>query len=108
MTGWIIAAVYIAGWVITARKASLHMLNEDHVDDAEDRAMSRALGVLLGLVWPLILIGALVTGRLPKTDRQLRAEHTAQQKRITELERELGIGTGLGRPADEFAEGGKA
>ncbi|MEV4246987.1 hypothetical protein AB0J63_26685 [Streptosporangium canum] len=92
MTGWIIAATYVTGLVITARKVASYGLNEDDCRDAEDRLLARTMGFLAGLLWPLVLLMILITGRLPKTDKQLRQEHAEQAARIEELERELGIG----------------
>ncbi|WP_084965273.1 hypothetical protein [Thermoactinospora rubra] len=96
MTTWIILALYATGWVITARKAAHLLLNDTPHDqpDLGDQIAARMLGFLVGGMWPVILLGALVNGRLPKTDKQLRAEHAAQAQRIAELEHELGIEKG--------------
>ena len=92
MTGWVLLGIYVAGFVFAARKISVAILNADPGDnDAFDRTMSRALGALVALAWPAILVGALVTGKLPKTDKQLRADVAARDARIAELEREAGI-----------------
>lgn len=94
MIGWVLLAVYVAGYVFAARKASVTIMKDDVIggdEDAFDRAMSRALGALVALFWPVILLGAIVTGKLPKSDKQLRAELAKRDARIAELEREAGI-----------------
>ncbi|GAA2691633.1 hypothetical protein [Nonomuraea recticatena] len=92
MTGWIIAVVYASGYIITARKATVMLLDDlvEHDDRVGDFVV-KVIGFLLGLVWPLALLVVLVTGSLPKTDKQIRAELAARDARIAELERELGI-----------------
>ena len=91
MTGWIILGVYLAGWIIAARKIAVYMINDAGkitAVDAEDRILGRLLGFVIGLAWPILLLAALVTGKLPKTDRELRDEATVRDARIADLERE--------------------
>lgn len=92
VTGWLI--LYAAGLVYTARKLPVALLNHASILDADDPVdvvAARVLGVLISLVRPVIAFGALITGRLPKTDAQLRTELAARDRRIAELEHELGI-----------------
>ena len=92
MTGWIFLAVWAAGFVIAARKIAYALIADDERDgkpsDWGDRAALRFFGVLAGLVWPLILVAAVVTGKLPKTSVQLRAEREKLAREIAELEAE--------------------
>lgn len=93
MTDWIILAVFFVGAIVTARKATMALLNGPFDSgQTDDAVMARMVGFSIGLFWPAILIGAVVTGRLPKTDRQLRDTLRQRETRIRELERELGIG----------------
>ena len=61
--------------------------NNEAVDASE-----RAMGFLVGMFWPLIVAGALVTGNLPPSPRQQAKEIERRGERIAALERELGIG----------------
>lgn len=93
MTGWIITAAYIVGLVATARATAVMWINtDDDEDSTEGRIIARILGVGVGLIWPIAVAGALITGRLPKSSGQLRRELQERDQRIAELERELGIG----------------
>lgn len=49
------------------------------------------LACLTGL-WPLLLAVLFVMAKPPKTPRELREQAEMQQRRIAELERELGVG----------------
>lgn len=94
MIGWVALGIYVVGYVLSARKLSVVFLNDSELGgdgDPFDQVMSRGLGVLAALAWPAILLGALITGKLPKTDGQLRADLAARDARIAELEREAGI-----------------
>lgn len=100
--GWLIALAYVAGMVFTARKVAWWLLNDDvfDADDMADQTMLRLMGFLVGLFWPLAALVALITGRLPKTDQQIRdlltirdADIAVRDRRIAELERDLGIGS---------------
>lgn len=93
MIGWTILAVYLIGLVLTARKAAVALMDgEFDAGTIEDSIAARALGLIVGLLWPLVVAGALATGRLPKSNGQLRDEVRQRDARIRELERELGIG----------------
>jgi hypothetical protein len=93
--GWLALTVYLIGFVVVARKGAMVVLNDELTTstnpDGFDRAFARFLGVAIGLFWPVILAGALITGRLPKTSRELEAELRDRDRRIAELERELGV-----------------
>lgn len=93
MTGWLIFAAYVAGWVIASRKIAVAMTADEEktrgkAGGSTDRVMNRAVGCMIGLFWPLILLGALITGRLPKTTLQQRAERDRLAREIAELEAE--------------------
>jgi hypothetical protein len=91
MTEWIVAAVYAVGYVPAARWSARWLIGGLGAEDAMERIMLRALGCVIAIIWPLALASALVTGRMPKTDREIRDQLEERDKRITELERELGI-----------------
>lgn len=90
MSGWIVLAVWAAGFVVASRKISRALIAGDEKDgrvsDFDDRAVNRVFGCVLGLLWPVLLVGAVITGRLPKTDAQLRAEREKLAREIAELE----------------------
>lgn len=94
MPGWALAAIYAAGFVITARVYFM-------TSDGEDRAEDRFAAVCVGLIWPLALailtvcaLCALPTlGAKTKRDRLVRAaaakrEHQRLADRTAELEAE--------------------
>ncbi|MDH2424801.1 hypothetical protein [Sphaerisporangium sp. TRM90804] len=93
MVGWLILLAYLAGLVYAARRISWLLLNSDTPgsNDLEDRVIARLMGFLAGLLWPLIAVAVLVTGRLPKTDQEIRNQLRERDARIAELEHELGI-----------------
>lgn len=93
MLTWIILGTYMAGFVLAARRITVAADNSEGLkaEDALDRIGNRVIGVICGLFWPALLLGALVTGKLPKSARQLQADLDARDKRIADLERELGI-----------------
>jgi len=88
-------AVYLVGTVLAARwlapRITDHMTFSRPADRA-DVAAGRALALLIGLLWPFVLIGVLVMWRTPESHEQIKRERDDAQKRIQELERELGIG----------------
>ena len=92
MTGWIVLGIYCAGYVLTARKAAPWLVRIMCTDslpvEATDRLFGRVLGCLVALLWPLVILGALITGKLPKTDQEIREELAAREQRISDLERE--------------------
>ena len=96
MPGWALAAIYAAGFVITARVVFM-------TSDGGDRAEDRFAAVCIGLIWPLALalaavcaLAALPTlGAKTRGDRQLRAKAAEQERRrlaarTAELEAESG------------------
>lgn len=92
--GWLVFVGYVGGWVFTSRQAAMWLARdlESFGDlDQFEQVGTRALGVMIGTLWPLVVIGALVTGKLPKTPRQLQGEIEERDRRIRELERELGV-----------------
>lgn len=101
MTGWIVLAVVIAGFIGTYRAA--YKLLDEHEgserDDASDRATYAVLALLIACMWPLAFTGWVIWRiATPQTARQKRAELKAMERRRTELqndirkaERQLGI-----------------
>jgi hypothetical protein len=81
----------VAGFIYTARKVAWLMLPSGD-RELEDWAMIGIGGLFFGLLWPIILLGMLLFYRLPKTPADLEAEVEERDRRIRELERELGIG----------------
>jgi hypothetical protein len=86
--------VYLVMIAVTARWLAPHLLDEVAGDkpDRADVLVSRAMALLIGLLWPVVLLGALVMWRTPKSRGQLRQDLAARDARIAELERENGIG----------------
>jgi cytochrome bd-type quinol oxidase subunit 1 len=78
--GWVIGALYVVGWFLTARAhARFRLDGETEWDDIEERVITAAMSMGVGLFWPLVVIGWAVTAqrRRPPT--------------IEELEKRLGI-----------------
>jgi hypothetical protein len=106
MTGWLILAAYLLGYAATWRTVVWGILTADrsveNTYDAVDVIFSLIFGSLATLAWPLIRAGLLVrrlaasrTGDatvllMPRPVRQAR-RIAAQQERIHELERQVGI-----------------
>lgn len=93
-TGWIVPAVYVVGWVWFTRVAAVAVARDWEKTrygepDLMEKIGPRAIGMMVGLLWPLGLLGMLVTGHLPKTEGQLHQEIADRDARIDELEREL-------------------
>lgn len=98
---WALLAVYVAGWIWGSRKLAAYFVSS--MEDENDSGMillDRLLGSVAAILWPLVLTFLLVTARLPRTDKQLRAElaeHKAQlaerDDHIAQLERELEVGS---------------
>ncbi len=101
-----IAAYLIVGfgyvaprWVTREVEESIRRcptLAKDPAEVAEWRRDSAGLAWGPALVWPLYLLGRLVTNRIasaaPLTSHELRIENEQKAKRIAQLEKELGIG----------------
>ena len=97
---WIITAGYFIGWLVCARIAYRTMLEEVTygTPDSVDRFLSGTLGALISIFWPLIVPIAIVmwsprptvAERERKIEEQ-RDEIARQQRRIENLEYELGI-----------------
>ncbi len=70
-------------------------LAEQPGDIDEERRFAAAFGLLLSIIWPLVLIGRLLTSGLaasaPLCDAEAREQLKQREKTIAELERELGI-----------------
>ena len=92
--GWLILTTYTIGLIATARWLAPRLLDNvaGNNVDPEDVVMSRVMALFIGLFWPLVVVGALVMWKAPKSDGQLKHELAERDDRIRELERELGIG----------------
>lgn len=97
MTGWIVLAVYVAGFLFTYRHAYLTLMHADENRgyrklDGEDRAMNAALAMLASSMWPLVLVGfGIYRFATPVTLGQRKQELDASEREIARLEDELGI-----------------
>jgi hypothetical protein len=96
VTDWIILAVYVIGWLLVYRKAYV-VLAEDMASiglplSTFDRAGSAALAMLVAVFWPVVVVGygvwRVFTPVLPS---ERAAELDERERRIRELERDLGI-----------------
>jgi lysylphosphatidylglycerol synthetase-like protein (DUF2156 family) len=101
MTGWIVLGVYVGGFLFTYRHAYLTITHSDEQRssyqtlDSEDRAMNAIMAMMGALMWPLTLAGfALWRFATPRTAGERKAELDERERRVTELERELGIEKG--------------
>jgi lysylphosphatidylglycerol synthetase-like protein (DUF2156 family) len=97
---WIFPLVYFIGWFVCARIAYGVMLEEVTFGepDSIDRFLSATLGMLISIFWPLIVpIAAIMWHPKPtaaQREREIekqRDEIARQQRRIKNLEYELGI-----------------
>lgn len=89
MTGWLILAGYLLGWVACTRLAVRRLCGD--ADNPLEAVMLRVLLAMAALFWPLMVIVVAISWRVPKTAEQLRREREALDRRIAELEREAGI-----------------
>lgn len=112
--GWIIAAVYLAGYASLWRTVVWTTIDDvvSGKPDGVDLSMGILLGSMATIFWPLILAGVLVSRiyaargetlveavqprgvRRAARRRDLEIQAREQAYRITDLERELGIGRG--------------
>ncbi len=71
VTGWVVALVYAAGYIVTVRLTVTAFLSDDayDADDWFQRVRTEAVALMIAFLWPLVLLGALLTGGLPKFDR---------------------------------------
>jgi hypothetical protein len=98
--GWIITSGYFIGWFVCARIAYSVMLDEVTFGEPNsiDRFLSATLGMLISIFWPLIVPIAAITWHPKPTaaqrEREMekqRDEIALQQRKIRDLEYELGI-----------------
>jgi len=89
VTGWLILAGYLLGWVACTRLAVRRLWGD--ADNPLEAVMLRVLLAMAALFWPLMVIVVAISWRVPKTAEQLRREREALDRRIAELEREAGI-----------------
>ena len=96
MTGWAIASIYVAVWVVCALKVAWLLIDQDAAIlaiDRVDRAPRCTLSGIVALSWPLLLLGLVVFAKLPLTTVELQARLAERDRRIRELEAEMGWGT---------------
>lgn len=92
MSGWIVLAVYVAGWVFVYRKAFVVIAESEGDEDKADRAFAGYMAMIVATLWPLTVTGYWVWRLLsPKTLGQRRREVEERERRVAELERELNI-----------------
>lgn len=123
MTNWLIIGGYLLGWLMTARYVAVGLIGqtatrelerredwrkrfrEPHENDGkslvdgEDRVLSLAMGLMLGMVWPVVLIVAAVA-------RTLRSPVEKREDQHVELEKLRAQAKAYGLPfGDEKKEG---
>lgn len=99
MTAWLIVAGYALASLLAARVV-LRALRESVPDeDITDAVTSGLIALVCGLFWPLALPIALVlvhpkptSAEVGAAEREHEAEKRELRRRISELEREMGIG----------------
>lgn len=120
MIGWVVLAAYVVGWLWTARLMAIRAVDseartelerreewrkrfkEPHRDDGkplvdrEDRVMNLVMGLLVGVVWPLILpfLALAASMRIP-------TEVAEAQRQELESLRKLAREHGLPMPGGE-------
>ena len=100
-----IAAAVIGGYVLVMLAVARRVygvLREDEFTDSDDRfdeVMCATMSLFIGAVWPLAIPVAVIMWHPKPTAAETRAalteretENRQLQRRIAELERELGIG----------------
>jgi hypothetical protein len=99
MTAWAIVSGYVLAMLITGRFAYRAVREDMGSADPIDRFMGAAVSLFAGMLWPLALPVAIVMWHPKPTSAEVEAELAERrvengklQRRITELERELGIG----------------
>jgi hypothetical protein len=111
VTGLVIAAIVIAGvgaylfigwrciapgWVTREVARQVRQFSVLAANEAETwRREAAATSIAIGLVWPLYLAFRLLTGKIadraPLTDFEARQQLADRDRRIAQLERELGV-----------------
>jgi hypothetical protein len=93
MIDMLIILGYVTGFVFTYRAAYVRMDEAQPAEDKEDRAFNATGAIFLGSMWPVVIVGYAIYRILtPVTPREKAAELEAREKRIDQLERELGLG----------------
>ena len=95
---WLILIIYLAGILFTARKIAFFMKKDGEMKDSFDRVTISLMALVSAIFWPIGLIAFIVTGKLPKTDKELKQEVARQKQDIADrdatiarLERDFGI-----------------
>lgn len=95
MIGLLVLAAYEAVAIFAGRIAFRIMRSNDGFGGADDRIDLGFMGFFAlfgGQVWPLVLPIAAIMWHPRKTPAELKEENLRMQRRIAELERELGLG----------------
>lgn len=94
MTGWLILAGYLLGWLLAARAVMTFAANDKTMipETPMDSALLTILACLIAMFWPLFLPALLVAKTRRRSPRELKRDLAERDRRIAKLERELGIG----------------
>jgi hypothetical protein len=106
---WLAVAGYLMSGLAFARFTYRHYGWDSYTTEGEKPVFS----LMLGLIWPLVLLVTLAAGFVAAPDRRERLEaraaadgrrRAARDREIRDLERELGIGQPVVQPV--LAQGG--
>jgi hypothetical protein len=99
MIAWAIVSGYVLAMLITGRFVYRAMREDMAPDDAVDGFMYAAVSLFAGMLWPFAIPVAIIMWHPKPTSAEVeselaerRLENGKLQRRINELERELGIG----------------
>lgn len=80
-----------ARWAYSAMRAYEISRSRYHEFDTEDAIANGVMALMAGVLWPVALVVAAVIYKPRKTPEELRDELAERDRRIRELEKELGI-----------------
>lgn len=86
---WLIG--YLVGFVVCMRMAYPRALDQGADAfgyDWEGKALAGVMAVTAAMLWPMIVVGAIILWRPSKTKGQIKAESEARKAKIVELESE--------------------
>lgn len=92
MTGWIVFAAYVVGFIATYRIAFRVIDEHEECDPDEitDRVLFAGTSMAIAMMWPLAAVGfAVWRVATPTTAHEKRREAEALERRRTELAREI-------------------
>jgi hypothetical protein len=65
--GWLILGVYITGWLLTARRLCIELVDNAYSNpDSGDKIMGTMMSMITAVGWPLIVPGYLIYHTRPK------------------------------------------